>query len=61
MSNAEAEPTHAKTFCAYNRIFVEFEQGKRVWGALMLDYQGLPIPCSEHDLEETDNNIKGII
>jgi len=41
--------THARTFCAYNKVFVEFEEGKRVWGTMMLDSRGKPIPCSETD------------
>jgi hypothetical protein len=43
--------THAKTFCAYNKIFVEFEEGSSKWGTLLLDWNGHPIPCSEKDDE----------
>jgi len=49
VSSLETATTHARTFCAYNKVFVEFEEGKRVWGTIMLDYRGRPIPCSEAD------------
>jgi hypothetical protein len=45
--------THARTFCAYNRIFVEFEEGNKIWGTIMLDAKGKPIPCLESDTQET--------
>lgn len=41
--------THTRMFCAYGKIFVEFEEGSHVWGTLMLDRQGRPIPCKEDD------------
>ncbi len=60
--NSGAEQTRASTFCAYGRVFVEFEQGSKTWGTLMLDYGGRPIPCSEHDVvDEEINNAKGMI
>ena len=40
--------TSTRTFCAYNRTFVEFEERGRVWGTLILDFNGRPIPCSEN-------------
>jgi hypothetical protein len=42
-----SDETVAKTFCAYNRVFVEFEEHGSRWGVLMLDWEGHPIPCSE--------------
>lgn len=53
--------THARTFCAYNRIFVEFEEGPFKWGTLMLDLNGRPIPCSESDPVDVPVNTKEII
>ena len=47
VSSMETITTHARTFCAYNKVFVEFEEGKKVWGTIMLDSRGKPIPCSE--------------
>ena len=39
--------TETRAFCAYGRVFVEFEENGKVWGSLMLDYYGHPIPCRE--------------
>jgi len=52
------EPTRAesKIFCAYNRVFVEFEDGRHKWGTLLLDEEGRPINCNA--IQSTDN-IKG--
>lgn len=36
-----------QVFCAYGRLFVEFNEGGRRWGTIMLDFQGHPIPCRE--------------
>jgi hypothetical protein len=47
-------PTRTKTFCAYNKVFVEFEEGDKRWGTLMLNWNGKPIPCNEAD--EVDIN-----
>lgn len=44
--------TYARTFCAYNRLFVEFEEGSKIWGTTMLDAKGRPIPCAETDTQE---------
>ena len=50
--------THTKTFCAYGRVFVEFdEEGKR-WGTLMLDMGGKPIRCQD---DVHDNSINDTI
>lgn len=34
-----------KLFCSYGRVFIEFHDGGNVWGTIMLDNDGLPIPC----------------
>ena len=52
--------THAKTFCAYNRVFVEFTEHGKTWGTLMLDWAGKPIPCRE-DSEDLPVNVKETI
>lgn len=49
--------TETRTFCAYGRIFVEFEEKERVWGVLMLDFYGRPIPCTEGVEPEVNNTI----
>lgn len=38
--------THTKAFCAYGKVFVEFEENRQKWGTLMLDWQGRPIMCN---------------
>ena len=43
--------TEAHIFCAYNRVFVEFDEDGKRWGTTMLDYNGRPIPCEEHDVK----------
>lgn len=43
--------THARTFCAYDRVFVEFEERGRTWGTIMLDRNGKPVPC-RNDVDE---------
>ena len=45
--------TETRTFCAYGRIFVEFEENGKVWGTLMLDFRGQPIPCREDSIGES--------
>ena len=39
--------TATRSFCAYNRVFVEFEENGKVWGSIMLDMAGRPVPCKE--------------
>ena len=39
-------------FCAYNRIFVEFDDNGRRWGTMLLDQDGRPIPCFIEDEEK---------
>lgn len=55
------ETVHTKSFCAYNRVFVEFEEGSKRWGALLLDRDGRPIPCDEDNLPKERVKDKGII
>jgi hypothetical protein len=54
------DPPHAesKVFCAYNRVFVEFEDGRHKWGTILLDEDGKPISCTT--FQETEN-IKGFV
>ena len=49
--------TSTRAFCAYNRTFVEFEDRGRVWGTLILDSNGRPIPCNEGIEIEISNTI----
>ena len=43
--------TETHLFCAYNRVFVEFEENGKLWGTMMLDYSGRPIPCDEEEVK----------
>jgi hypothetical protein len=49
---ANKATTETNLFCAYGRVFVEFEEHGKRWGTIMLDYNGKPVPCGE------DNDIK---
>jgi hypothetical protein len=55
--NKQRLVTETRTFCAYGRIFVEFEESGKVWGTLMLDFYGKPISCKEGLEPEIDNSI----
>jgi len=54
---ASASTISTRTFCAYNRTFVEFEERGHVWGTLILDFAGRPIPCNENIEIEIGNTI----
>ena len=47
---------HARRFCAYGHVYVEFEQGNKIWGTTFLDEDGKPISCTEDDLQHTVSN-----
>lgn len=49
VSNQESEFS-TSSFCAYNIVFVEFQEGNRKWGTILLDKNGKPLACSETDL-----------
>lgn len=46
-TSSDGQPANARMFCAYDRIFVEFEEGKHRWGTIFLDDEGKPVPCSK--------------
>jgi hypothetical protein len=43
---ASEDKSTTRLFCAYGKIFVEFEESHSTWGTLMLDNNGRPIPCN---------------
>ena len=49
--------TETRIFCAYGKIFVEFEDSGKIWGTLMLDLYGHPLPCKEGNEPEISNTI----
>ena len=52
----DSEP-ETKIFCAYGRVFIEFNSNGSTWGTLMLDDRGVPIPCSSEERLDTKSNI----
>jgi hypothetical protein len=49
--------TETHVFCAYNRLFVEFDENGKRWGTIMLDYNGKPISCHDDDDIKVENTI----
>ena len=49
--STKSNRTETHIFCAYNRLFVEFDENGRLWGTIMIDYDGKPIPCKEEDVK----------
>ncbi len=49
--------TVTHVFCAYGRVFVEFEEDGKKWGTIMLDYSGRPMPCNEESDTRIENTI----
>jgi drug/metabolite transporter superfamily protein YnfA len=47
VSNEDKSTT--RLFCAYGKVFVEFEESHSTWGVLMLDSNGKPIPCNDNE------------
>ena len=56
------DDTHTSMFCAYGKVFVTFKQDRSIWGTILLDEKGMPIPCNDPDLKKQDSiNFKGTI
>ena len=47
-------------FCAYGRVFVEFDHDGYLWGTTLLDREGKPIPCQD-EIKMPASNIKNFI
>lgn len=41
------QETSTRMFCAYERVFVEFQERNNTWGVLFLDDNGNPVYCNE--------------
>ena len=39
--------THTRLFCAYDKMFIEFDDGKNIWGTMWLDRDGRPVTCRD--------------
>ena len=42
------ERVESRIFCAYDKVFVEFTDGKYKWGTMLLDDSGIPMPCKRY-------------
>lgn len=47
---------HTRRFCAYGQVYVEFQQGDKVWGTTFLDDRGRTVGCAENDARQTITN-----
>jgi len=43
---------HARRFCAYGALYVEFQQGNTIWGTTFLDDNGRPVRCTDNDIHQ---------
>ena len=57
VASRSAPRSVSHVFCAYNRVFVEFEEDGKQWGTMFLDYSGRPIPCHTEDDVKIENTI----
>jgi len=44
-----ASGIHTRRFCAYGKLYVEFEHDNKVWGTTFLDSYGRSVSCNETD------------
>ena len=44
--------TRVRLFCAYGKVFIEFEEKYNTWGTMWLDDSGRPITCDEDAEQE---------
>jgi len=51
----------ASRFCAYGHVYVEFQQGNKIWGTTFLNKHGKPVSCDEPDSSERSVLQKEII
>ena len=55
--SSKSTVTETHVFCAYGRVFVEFDENGKRWGTIMLDYNGRPMPCREDHSVKIENII----
>lgn len=50
---------HARRFCAYGSVYVEFERNGNTWGTTFLGRDGKPVLCNDDDAlpEPTTNKV----
>jgi len=44
---------NARFFCAYGKVFIEFEEDGKVWGTMWIDEDGRPLTCKGDSLIKT--------
>jgi len=54
-----ADKVESRLFCAYDRLFVEFEDGKYKWGTMLFDDDGKPMACKRY-LNEDSKKLKDV-
>ena len=47
---------HTRRFCAYGSVYVEFQQGNKIWGTTFLDERGNPVSCTDDDVQHIVSN-----
>jgi hypothetical protein len=43
-------------FCSHSRVFIEFEEGGKVWGTIWIDDDGKPLSCSDSAIPKTSSS-----
>ncbi len=41
-----------RVFCAYDKLFIEFEEKNSKWGTMFLDNEGRPMSCKKKSVVE---------
>ncbi len=59
-SEPSSTTTRVKLFCAYGKVFIEFEEKYNTWGTMWLDDHGNTVNCSD-DAEQERTSSKIII
>jgi len=48
---------HTHRFCAYGKVYVEFEHNGHTWGTTYLDDNGKPVGCTDDDVQERNTSL----
>jgi len=52
----ESSEVRARRFCAYSKLYVEFEHHDKIWGTTFLDELGRPVPCNiDPEIQEVEH------
>ncbi len=49
---------NARFFCAYGKVFIEFEEDGKVWGTMWVDEDGRPLACKSDNLIKASERSK---